>query len=419
MILDTKAHVFWLDLASGARSTILMLSPYLTGPLAEEILSTSERSRVYTRFDAELFASRASSLAVLQQLIEAGHQLFHLDALHAKVVIAPKEFATVGSQNVTSNGQKNLELSGYFSDAESVARVHSLIEPWLGKAVPITLQMIKEMEVLLPPLMEVYDAFHVACVVAQKKISRSAASGLRRAELEKVERTQAELKSEIMRALEAAPISEEWDLGIVHFREAGQTSLFSSSRDLITWTVAGRSVALERLSRYLCITDAGEVGWARVAQTRISMVGRGIDFREKIIAERPTWRVEVDSRKDYLDGLPKDANLIITVKQYGRKLCVIPMRFALSSYKTFAPRRVSQSDGAESAECQNARAWIREHRVSFEQQVIYRITRTFKYGSNLLGEDATFFGKPESEHVIRVALIRGNPVLFVKSGSRP
>jgi len=285
--------------------------------------------------------------------------------------------------------------------------------------VPITLQMIKEMEVLLPPLMEVYDAFHVACVVAQKKISRSAASGLRRAELEKVERTQAELKSEIMRALEAAPISEEWDLGIVHFREAGQTSLFSSSRDLITWTVAGRSVALERLSRYLCITDAGEVGWARVAQTRISMVGRGIDFREKIIAERPTWRVEVDSRKDYLDGLPKDANLIITVKQYGRKLCVIPMRFALSSYKTFAPRRVSQSDGAESAECQNARAWIREHRVSFEQQVIYRITRTFKYGSNLLGEDATFFGKPESEHVIRVALIRGNPVLFVKSGSRP
>lgn len=65
MILDTKAHVFWLDLASGARSTILMLSPYLTGPLAEEILSTSERSRVYTRFDAELFVSRASSLAVL------------------------------------------------------------------------------------------------------------------------------------------------------------------------------------------------------------------------------------------------------------------------------------------------------------------------------------------------------------------
>jgi len=419
MILDTKAHVFWLDLARGASSPILMLSPYLTGPLAKQILSTSARSRIYTQFDAELFASRASSLPVLQQLLEAGHELFHLDALHAKVVIEPKKFATVGSQNVTSKGQKNLELSGYYSDTESVAVVHSLIEPWLEKAVPITMEMIKEMEALLPPLEEIYDAFQIACMAAQTKINRSAARGRRRAKREEVERAQAELKSEIKRALEAAPISKEWDHGTVDFRATGQTSLFSASRNLLTWTVAESPETLRRLSRYLCITDTGEIGWARVAQTRISMIGRGIDFTGQVIAECPTWKIEVDSRSDYLDGLPKEANLIVTVKQYGRKLCVVPMRFALSSYKSFPPRPVSQSSGTESAECHSARVWIREHRVSFERQVISRITRTFKYGSNLLGEDATFFGKPGSEHTIRVALIDGNPVLFVKSGFWP
>lgn len=155
------------------------------------------------------------------------------------------------------------------------------------------------------------------------------------------------------------------------------------------------------------------------AGTRISMIGRGIDFTGQVIAECPTWKIEVESRSDYLDGLPKEANLIVTVKQYGRKLCVIPMRFALSSYKSFPPRPVGQSVDNESVECQSARAWIREHRASFERQVISRITRTFKYGSNLLGEDAAFFGKPGSKHTMRIALIDGNPVLFVKSDLGP
>lgn len=419
MILNTKAHTLWRTLARAANSPILMLSPYLTGPLAEQILRAAGRSKVYTRFEVELFASRASSLVVLERLLEAGHELYHLDALHAKVVIEADKFATIGSQNVTSGGLNNLELNGYCSDIEFVATAHSLIKPWLDKAVPITPQMIEDMKALLPPLEAIYDELYKACTAAQDNINRSAARAQRRVEREEVRRAQAELRKDIQSALEAAPTSEERDLGSVSLRDTycdtgAKTSLFSRRKDFLTWTVAGSSLTLIRLSRYLCIDGNGQIGWARVAQTRISMVGRGIDFEGQVIAEHPSWEIEVISRENYLDGFAKDANLLITVTQYDRKLCVVPVRFALSSYKAFSPRPI-HIDGDESFEGKSARAWIREHMESFERQVINRVTRTFKYNGNLLGEDATFFGPLGSEHVVTVALVDRNPILFVRS----
>lgn len=420
MILTPSAHVYWKLKGGKATKPIVLLSPYLTGPFAQKILSASGKGRVYTLFDAELFASRASSLSVLKQLIEAGHQLFHLDGLHAKVVIEPNAFATFGSQNVTSRGVRNLELSALYTDMATVSQVHRKIEPWLKKAYPITIEMIADMEALLSPLENYYDAFEAACKAAQAKIDKAAELARMRAEKAKVERSQAELRAEIRRALEAAPVSQEWDRGTVKYRESsGETSLFSGSQNLLSWTVNGAPVSLVRLSRYLCVTDAGEIGWARVARTRISMIGRGVDFTGQVIAECPTWQIEVESREDYRDDLPKGANLVITVKKYGRELCVVPMRFAFSSYRTFSPRPVLQSGGAETTEGKQARAWIRDHKASFDKQVMYRLTRTFRYGSNLLGDDAKFFGNPGSSHTIRVALIDGNPILVVKPGYRP
>lgn len=420
MILTPSAHVYWKLKGSKATKPIVLLSPYLTGSTAQELLRASAKGRVYTLFDAELFASRASSLSVLKQLMEAGHQLFHLDGLHAKVVIEPNAFATLGSQNVTSRGARNLELSALYTDMSTVSKVHRKIEPWLKKANPITIEMIADMEALISPLETYYDDFKAACESAQAKIDKAAELARMRAEKEKIERFQAELRAEIRRALEAAPVSQEWDRGTVKYRESSsETSLFSEGQNLLSWTVNGTPMSLVRLSRYLCATHTGEIGWARVARTRISMIGRGVDFSGQVIAECPTWRIEVESRENYLDDLPKGANIVITVKKYGRQLCVVPMRFALSSYRIFSPRPVLQSGAAESTEGKQARAWIREHKASFDKQVIYRITRTFKYGSNLLGDDAKFFGDLGSSHIIRVALIDGNPILVVKPGYWP
>ena len=416
MILTTKIDAFWRSKRKKDKKSIVLLSPYLTGPLANEILSAATEGRVYTLFDIELFASRASSLSVLKQLIEAGHLLFHLDDLHAKIVIDPNAFVTFGSQNVTSRGARNLELSTYATDKNTVLTVHRKIEPWLKKAYPITIEMVVEMEALLGPLVEYYDTFQVACKTAQIQIDDSVDLVPISVENANYVASKAKLKAEIIQALETAPVSQEFDRGTVKYREyAGGTSLFSESKNLLAWTVNGATVSLSRLSRYLCVTDTGEIGWARVAQTRISMIGQAISFVDKVIAEHPTWRIKVESSQNHCDKIPGGANIIVTVMD-GRDLCTVPMRFAFSSYRTFSPRPILLPSGIEAVDGKNARTWIRENTASFEKQVINRITKTFKYGSNLYGGDAKFFGKPESWHTIRVALIDGNPILVVKAG---
>lgn len=417
MNLIAKAHIHWKSKGRRARGAVTILSPYLTGETAKIILGAAAKGSVYTLFDAELFASGASNIALLRKLVEAEHQLFHLEGLHAKVVTEQGVFATLGSQNITSGGERNLELSALYSDPVTVSKVNDIIDPWLKKAIPITMEMIIDMESLISPLEKQYKEFSGACEIAQEKIDKAAKKARDLMEKEELKRAQEELREEIKRALEAAPVSKEWARGAVRLRDTSdETSLFSENRNLLYWTVNGAPLNLLRLSRYLCVTDAGEIGWARVAQTRISMIGRSVDFTAKVIEECPSWRIEVASRQSFSDDLPKGANMVIIVKEHGRQLCVVPMRFALSSYKTFASRPIPQPGNTESNIGRQARAWIRENKASFEKQVIHRITRTFKYGSNLLGDDAKFFGRVGSYQIIRVALIDGNPILVVKPG---
>ncbi|VXB17268.1 phosphatidylserine/phosphatidylglycerophosphate/cardiolipin synthase family protein [Pseudomonas sp. 8O] len=419
MILTTKAHVHWKSKGKKAKKQIRLISPYLTGKTAESVLGDSVKGSVYTVFDVEIFASGASDIFVFKRLMERGHQLFHLEGLHAKVVIGSDGFATLGSQNITSKGERNLELSALYTDAISVSKVNKIISPWLERAIPITINMIAEMELLIEPLKKQYEEFKHACSVVQNKIDRAAKEARILLEKEDINREQEELRAEIKRAIEAAPISEDWSRGLVKYRAYSvETTLLSETKSLLYWMVNGVPLSLVRLSRYLCVTDTGEIGWARVAQTRISMIGRGVDFSGKVIAECPTWRIEVESRKNYTGDLPKGANMLILVKEHGHPLCIVPMRFALSSYKTYSPRPVLNSS-ASNALSKQARTWIGENRASFEKQVIYRITRAFKYSSNLLGDDAKFFGKVGSYHVIRIAIIDGNPILVVKSGFWP
>ena len=88
------------------------ISPYLTSKTAEEIITRfePESSDIYTVFTLENFASGASSINTVSKLMSSGHRVFHIPELHAKMVIA-KNFATIGSQNLTRGGSKNKEAS--------------------------------------------------------------------------------------------------------------------------------------------------------------------------------------------------------------------------------------------------------------------------------------------------------------------
>ncbi len=92
-----------------------ILSPYITSSTADSVLAHLDENvclpEIYTTFSAELFASKASSLRTLKTMVDQGYPLYHLPNLHAKIVLMPGTFASIGSQNLTLAGTRNKEAS--------------------------------------------------------------------------------------------------------------------------------------------------------------------------------------------------------------------------------------------------------------------------------------------------------------------
>ncbi len=144
----------WRKAIEGAERVII-LSPYLTSNTAERILTQVDGSkcRIYTAFRVENFASRASSIQTLQKLCEHGCSLYHLPDVHAKIVLVPGSFVSVGSQNLTRRGRTNKEATCAFDAPEAASIVEELVSPWLAEAKPITFDMINEIKLGLEPLL--------------------------------------------------------------------------------------------------------------------------------------------------------------------------------------------------------------------------------------------------------------------------
>ncbi len=110
-----------------ATGKVIIVSPYLTSKTAELIVDDSDNRQyeVYTVFSVQNFASGASSLQTLKILSDRGCQLYHLCRLHAKMLLIPGNFASIGSQNLTRNGTKNKEASIAIFNPKEVAKIET------------------------------------------------------------------------------------------------------------------------------------------------------------------------------------------------------------------------------------------------------------------------------------------------------
>jgi hypothetical protein len=133
---------------------LIILSPYLTSKTAEGILRESQvaNCEVYTIFSVHNFISGGSSLKTLKKLYERECQLYHLPRLHAKIIISPGRFATIGSQNLTRNGVKNKEASVITFDNKEVEKIECLLNKWIPQRKPITFEMIQQLELKIKDL---------------------------------------------------------------------------------------------------------------------------------------------------------------------------------------------------------------------------------------------------------------------------
>src|SRR5581483_516001 len=99
-------HRRWRSELRKARERVVVLSPYLTSPMAKSVLECAPRGicEIYTILSLENFATGASSINTLKTLQEHKYAVYELGNLHAKIIIVDGSFASIGSQNLTKKG---------------------------------------------------------------------------------------------------------------------------------------------------------------------------------------------------------------------------------------------------------------------------------------------------------------------------
>jgi len=134
----------WLKEVSKTDDEVIIVSPYLTDPTANSVLDKAPESgtRIYTLFDLRNFLLRASSFKAVKRMFDNDMEVYHIDKLHAKMIIIPDRFASIGSQNLTTNGTRGREASVVFTDPDKVHQIAKEFEAWESDAIQITQEMM-------------------------------------------------------------------------------------------------------------------------------------------------------------------------------------------------------------------------------------------------------------------------------------
>jgi len=143
----TVAYELLLAQARRAREEILLVSPFLSEPVARELAraadaSRARRRRLLTSLGAAPVAARVLSPRGLRVLLDAGFELRSARDLHAKVSLVDVRWGLVGSGNLTMSGlggdprRANAEL-GVVLAADQVAAAQRIAERWWRIAEPL------------------------------------------------------------------------------------------------------------------------------------------------------------------------------------------------------------------------------------------------------------------------------------------
>lgn len=180
----------------------MIFSPYITSTRLIDKVGSAIAVKIYTNFSAEVFASGASSFGVLKKLFARQQlQVFALPGLHAKIVLVDGHFVSIGSQNLTVRGSKNLEATLFNVDDKTANRVASQASIWTRDAVEVSPSMMLAMETALPPLRKLYRAFLAEARALDAKVEEHTAAAIE-ARLE-AERQTMEMERELAMAQEA------------------------------------------------------------------------------------------------------------------------------------------------------------------------------------------------------------------------
>jgi len=400
----------------------IAFSPYLTSPTADSVLAPTgnhQHCRVYTLFNAEVFANGSSSIRTLKRLKTQGVKLFAIENLHAKVVVVPEVCASIGSQNITGKGNHNLEASVLFSDRATVNNIWSELQPWIQNATEISSEMIEDMIRLLPPIKKAVKKVVEKSRQLDEKIKNEEHERQKQQEADLLKKSQEIRRDQIQqfrsettlqwnrleKSRQEIPVKVSSRIGSNGYKSE-VLSRTSASDDLTLWQI--RDVLpfkLNRLSNYLClIYGSWKIGFCRVGKTGIRFVGNSIKRNEKTFQIAGETCQVAFSANWVSDDSP---NLVCTIHPAGfRGKLNLTGWFRLTGFSIVEMECINDVNRPDLED------WANSNKAAIERDILSPLLSTFYYANpTSISRANAFFGPRKTSYLLRLGMIEKHPML--------
>jgi len=384
--------------------------------------------RLYLDFSARHFISGASSLSVLKALHQSKVQLYHAQHLHAKVVLINTTWFSVGSQNLTTRGQKkNLEASFIAGSDASSAEVLAFFKRVHKQARPITLGEIEAMEKLVSPWLAKFEAISDAATEidstiaaawrARQRAAALAALRMRKArsQLKRfLKNSESDAKNHLIAATRT--INHPWTGSLVYGigKESTESLVPVDPRQNFETLFKGTGLRPRQLHRYLLVNeDTGQLGFVRFAKTRWTFFADGVSRSGTVRLGEHELRLDIHF--DWEPSKKSPRNGVVTLhtcddREEGSVIAKVD--FALSSTGVeLGEMECTGRDSALAAELAKPSKPGESARASLKKALFRQLTEPFVFKHNLIGREALrFFGHRAKFRVQRHLI--GQSVIF-------
>ncbi|MEP2774435.1 MAG: phospholipase D-like domain-containing protein [Luteolibacter sp.] len=441
-----------LDQAAAA-TELLAASPYIT---EDRLFARCEPSvaHLYTAFNALNFISGASRLGVLKNLLTAGVKLYHVDSLHAKVVLVDGQHFSLGSQNLTVRGRRiNKEASFVSGDESPSEEIRDFFDFIKKSARLITIEDILKMEELIEPWMPKFrkverGAREIDQEIEKTRLEREEAEQHLKEEESKIRfkkakeelakkiqgRMEKERRERMLNALDLfekvfdqpsnRPVSSL--LAKVKTLKNPPKNFFSSTTYTQSLVPVDRDHNFGQLLRsigvhpkpyfrYLIFNrDTGKLGFVRYAKTQWTFFANGVSPRDLLPVGSHRWKVEI--KFDWVRNKDTPSNgtvhLHLAPRWGSEPIHIFSIRFTLSVDGVFLDEpNITEAGILDFVD--DYTLDLPEIKMALNNYLPSRITTPFKFEHNKHGKQASDFFDYDSPKTYRIQAHRfGKSAIF-------
>jgi hypothetical protein len=133
MLLE-NAYPKWEEMVKSAKERIVVFTPYFDSTLVKLFEENKEVERILvTCINLEHLKTAEYQLKAFKEIVSLGIKVKSLKMLHAKMLYCDDDKLTIGSQNFTNRGIKNIEATTVITK-EDLPNYTNLIDNWLSDA---------------------------------------------------------------------------------------------------------------------------------------------------------------------------------------------------------------------------------------------------------------------------------------------